>query len=87
MYQSGHSRPSWAVRIISGLRLIAAMERTSRFGIFMPIVAVVDNLKRCSNVHCRSVTRNFRSGGDTDAPDTLTSYQDLASVADCIFIH
>ena len=32
----GHSRPNWAVRIMSGVPPVATVERTSRFGSFVP---------------------------------------------------
>jgi hypothetical protein len=37
----GHSRPSWAVRVMSGLPPIASVERTSRFGSFVPRAGVI----------------------------------------------
>jgi hypothetical protein len=32
----GQSRPNWAVRVTSGLPPVATVERTSRFGSFVP---------------------------------------------------
>src|SRR3984893_2787270 len=55
-----HSRPNWAVLVMSGLPPVATVERTSRFGSFVPLT---DSCTTANGIFIRSPRRRGRANG------------------------